>query len=819
MLKRLSYFILLLILSTTALHAQDAPRVVIEAAIAAANRVIPTLGRPTNWNWELLSETRSSNLGCPLAEGTDLGRGVTPYRITLIYMSGSYVVYVSADGTLTQPCDSKFGTGAPAGTAVTCQVTTALPAVTVRTAPDANSTTLTANPFTNGAATATRRTADNTWYEVRLPDGTTGWISATGITAAPECQGLTVVGISGGGVTGGASNCVLNTTNAAVTVRQFPDFNGIALTDTVFINNAAAAIGRTNDSLWYQVRTIGGGIGWVYAQDISAVGNCAALPVTAANDPTAVRTACYVSPASAFANIRERASVDSAQVDQIFEGSSWQVFGRNTEGTWYFINPGWVAGTVVTTSGDCGGIPVTDNAIGVGSASPSLIPTSFECPPGFEGYMPPRLSIGTARARVADGGIPNRLRNEPSVNGAFLLDAQPGRTFDEVLDGPACSGTYVWWLVELDGTVGWTAESDSSIQEYFLIPLNDEGTPSNAVITSPAQPTPGADSSTGGVALLTLEIDNFIADVLFNAESSGIYVLAPDETSTVVSLWSVPAGEETTRTEIAGVYSNQFTWASEEMLAFITVPNNPLGTKGTLVELNADTLEAENTAADLPAAYVLDFNSDSTFFVTAGCANANETLIDCTRGQVELWDAVDNVPVRLQPAHPDTPSNVVFSPDDSIIASVGTDGIQLWNTQSGAFMNGFVQANITGNIVFTSDGVALIYAICPQRAEEVCSRGDILIRDTTTGNVLLTLTGHTNHIEQLALSPDGKQLASASLDGTVKLWDIATGTLLQTFDVSTSGVSSVAFSPDGTLLAGGTTDGQVVIWQVGGSVG
>jgi hypothetical protein len=821
MLKRLSYLILVMLLSVTVLHAQDAPRVVVEAAIAAANRAIPTLGRPASWSWQLLGETRSSNLGCPLAQGTDLGRGVTPYKITLVYTSGSYVVHVSVDGTLTQPCDAKFGTSAAAGTAVTCTITTALTAVTVRSAPDANSTVVNANPFTNGSGTATRRTADGAWYEVRLPDSTVGWIASTGINAAPECQGLVVVTVSGGGVTGGASTCGLAPKNATTTIRQIPDFNGIALTDTAFTNNAATAIGRTSDNLWYQVRTLNGSIGWIYAQDVNTTGNCAAMPITAANDPNAVRSACYISPADAFSNVREKPNTDAKQVDQIFEGSSWQVFGRNTEGTWYFINPGWVAGTVVTTSGDCSRIPLTDNAIGTGSASPSLIGASFECPPGFEGYMPPRLSIGAARAQVAPGNIPNRIRTEPSVNGQFLTDAQPGRTFDDVLDGPACSGTYVWWLVELDGVVGWTAESDANIQEYFLIPLSPAGTPANTVITVPAQPTPGTDTATGGTPFLTLPIENS-AGIAFNADSTGLFVLAPDEDSTIISLWSIPAGEQAGAVEVADAFAQQVLLNPDGDVVFITLPFNTgaaTPVRGTLFTLAADTLAQGATFINLPPTGIVDFNSDGSFFVTTGCANANEDPAGCTRGQVELWNAVEGVPVRLQPAHPTIPFGALFSPDDSLIASVGVDGIQLWNTQTGAFVNAFANDKITGNVLFSSDGTKLIYAVCAVRSEQTCSQGDVIIQDSATGNVVLTLTGHTNQIQQLALSADGKQIASASLDGTVKLWDAATGTLIQTFNASPQGVNYVAFSPDGTLLAASTRDGTVIIWQIGGSVG
>ena len=49
-----------------------------------------------------------------------------------------------------------------------------------------------------------------------------------------------------------------------------------------------------------------------------------------------------------------------------------------------------------------------------------------------------------------------------------------------------------------------------------------------------------------------------------------------------------------------------------------------------------------------------------------------------------------------------------------------------------------------------------------------------------SGPMLHTLSGHTNNIYALAFSPDGKTLASGSMDQTVKLWDTATGQLRET---------------------------------------
>jgi WD40 repeat protein len=65
---------------------------------------------------------------------------------------------------------------------------------------------------------------------------------------------------------------------------------------------------------------------------------------------------------------------------------------------------------------------------------------------------------------------------------------------------------------------------------------------------------------------------------------------------------------------------------------------------------------------------------------------------------------------------------------------------------------------------------------------------DIYLWDMTTGKFLRQLTGHTNDVKSVAISPDGQTLASGSYDNTVRLWDVATGRELRQLTGHTEGV-------------------------------
>jgi WD40 repeat protein len=114
-------------------------------------------------------------------------------------------------------------------------------------------------------------------------------------------------------------------------------------------------------------------------------------------------------------------------------------------------------------------------------------------------------------------------------------------------------------------------------------------------------------------------------------------------------------------------------------------------------------------------------------------------------------------------------------------------------------------------------------ALSPDARSVACSGGTlsetglVKVFDTTEGGELFTIAGHAGPVRSVAYSPDGRWLASASDDGTVKLWDAKSGQLVRPIadrDSSVSAVGAVAFSPDGSRLAGAIIeDATVRIWD------
>jgi WD40 repeat protein len=93
--------------------------------------------------------------------------------------------------------------------------------------------------------------------------------------------------------------------------------------------------------------------------------------------------------------------------------------------------------------------------------------------------------------------------------------------------------------------------------------------------------------------------------------------------------------------------------------------------------------------------------------------------------------------------------------------------------------------------------------------------GTVRLWDPETGHEMAKLTGHVGEANWVSFSPDGRSLASAGDDGSLRIWDLATLEQRKVLRAHEGEVAVAEFSPDGTTLASAGDDGRVLLWDAG----
>ncbi|MBE8516423.1 hypothetical protein ILP97_02645 [Amycolatopsis sp. H6(2020)] len=183
--------------------------------------------------------------------------------------------------------------------------------------------------------------------------------------------------------------------------------------------------------------------------------------------------------------------------------------------------------------------------------------------------------------------------------------------------------------------------------------------------------------------------------------------------------------------------------------------------------------------------------------------------------QVRTWDTEHGVGATTQTLRADGSwlSSPVFSSDGRRIAVVGDEGLWVWDW--GQVLAGGAQPVLLrrstdrpssrGKIALSSDG---------RRVASGNSDGTVRIWNAAGDDQPTVLRGHDGRVSDVAFSRDGKWLASGGEDGTIRLWSLADGGSPVVLRGHEGAVYAVAFSPDGLHLTSAGADGTVRVWDL-----
>jgi hypothetical protein len=200
------------------------------------------------------------------------------------------------------------------------------------------------------------------------------------------------------------------------------------------------------------------------------------------------------------------------------------------------------------------------------------------------------------------------------------------------------------------------------------------------------------------------------------------------------------------------------------------------------------------------------FKGDSGAISSVAISTDGNFLIagshDTPKSNVKVWDLKAGNLIHTLLGHHKAVNCIAISPDAQILASA-SNKIKIWHLHKGDRLCTLWHSYTVNSVAISPDNSILVSGSIDSK---------IRLWNPLTGELLCTLTGHSDEVKSVAITPDGQTLISGSADNTLKIWHLNTGKLLNTLTGHSAQVNSVAISPCGQTLISGSADNTLKIW-------
>ena len=205
-------------------------------------------------------------------------------------------------------------------------------------------------------------------------------------------------------------------------------------------------------------------------------------------------------------------------------------------------------------------------------------------------------------------------------------------------------------------------------------------------------------------------------------------------------------------------------------------------------------------------AHSIAFSADGRWLASAGIGSK-------TVGNIHVWDAktFENVRLMKGPLGQDVTAHALaFSPDSKSLAAASySAAVYLWGVGDGALLQAIPKHGIIESVAFSADGKML--------ASAGTTNSNIGVWDIDKRQARHPCVDHhSDIITGLAVSRDGKRIATGSHDATGRTWELSSGKFLREFrgpKLAGPLVWSVAFSPDDKVLAMSHQSQGITLWN------